>query len=445
MACYLLNVVLDRYNNDFEETSPMEQKRDTRVLETEFSDTCFKNLKIAVIHDWLITYGGAERVLEQILQVFPQADLFALCDFTPENERGYFLNKPVSTSFLQKFPFARQKYRSYLPLMPMAIEQFDLSEYDLIISSSHAVAHGVLTNSEQLHISYINNTMVYAWDLYHHYLDGAGLKRGLSGIVARMIMHYIRNWDSASAGRVDQYLANSSYMAGRIKKLYNKQAEVIYPPVEVEKFEISSQREDYYVTVARLVPFKRIDLIVEAFNKTPDRRLIVIGDGPDRKTLERSAGSNIEFPGFQNQKFVNKYIKRARAFLFSSVEPFGIAVVEALACGTPVIAYDRGAAPEIVCDGENGILFDKQDADGMIAAVERFEKREASFDPVQIRSGAFRFSSREFRKQFRNYVARAIRQKFHNRFSNQTHDTDIDDFPIKTVTVPGVETIEVVR
>ena len=285
--------------------------------------------------------------------------------------------------------------------------------------------------------------MVYAWDLYHHYLDGAGLKRGLSGIMARMVMHYIRNWDSASAGRVDHYIANSNYMAGRIKKLYDKQAEVIYPPVEVEKFEASSQKEDYYVTVARLVPFKRIDLIVETFNKMPDRRLIVIGDGPDRKTLERSAGSNIEFLGFQNQDFICKYIKSSRAFLFSSVEPFGIAVVEALACGTPVIAYGRGAAPEIVCDGENGILFDKQDADGMIAAVERFEEREASFDPVQIRSGAFRFSSQEFRNQFRNYVARAVKRKFNNRFSNQSSDTDISDFLVKTVTVPETETIEV--
>lgn len=388
------------------------------MTKTEIAnDSCLSGLKIAVVHDWFITYGGAERVLEQILKIFPQADLFALYDFTPAGKRDYFQNKSVTTSFLQKFPFASRKYRSYLPFMPFAVEQFDLTGYDLVISSSHAVAHGVLTNSEQLHISYINNTMVYAWDLYHHYLEASGLKRGISGLLARMIMHYIRNWDVSTSTRVDNYVANSRYMAKRIDKLYGQNADVIYPPVEVDKFELAADKDDYYVTVARLVPFKRIDLIIEAFNKMPDRQLIILGDGPDMKTLQKMAGNNIEFLGFKNQETVARYVKRARAFLFSSVEPFGIAVVEALASGTPVVAYGRGAAPEIVKDGKNGVLFDRQDANSMVQAIERLESNELTFTPQQMRMDASRFSTEQFRTQFKNYVIDAVSDKFGSRYA----------------------------
>lgn len=387
-------------------------------------DNCLSNLKIAVVHDWLITYGGAERVLEQILAIFPQADLFALYDFTPAGKRDYFLNKPVTTSFLQNFPFASKKYRSYLPFMPLAVEQFDLSGYDLVISSSHAVAHGVLTNSEQLHISYINNTMVYAWDLYHHYLETGGLKRGLTGLLAKMIMHYIRIWDVSTSDRVDNYVANSRYTADRISKLYGRTADVIYPPVEVEKFEVANEKENYYVTVARLVPFKRIDLIVAAFNKMPNRQLIILGDGPDMKALRTMAGNNIEFLGFQTHDSVARYVKRARGFLFSSVEPFGIALVEALASGTPVVAYGRGAAPEIVRDGENGVLFDRQDADSLIDAIDRLEQNKLGLDPHQMRKDASRFSTDRFRSRFKNYVLNAVAHKFSSRFSVQSSITD---------------------
>lgn len=370
------------------------------------------DLKIAVVHDWLVTYGGAERVLEQILTLFPQADLFTLCDFFDDDRRRHILGKTPTTSILQKMPWAKSKYRSYLPLMPMAVEQFDLSDYDLVISSSHAVARGVLTTSDQLHLSYINNTMVYAWDMYHHYLRSAGLHRGLRGMIAKAIMHYIRNWDAASGHRVDRYIANSEYMSRRIAKLYGREAEVIYPPVEVEAFELQSLKEDYYVTVSRLVPFKRIDLIVEAFNRMPDRKLIIIGDGPEMKKLQAAAGSNIEFLGFRNRETVNEYVKKARAFLFSSAEPFGIAVVEAQACGTPVIAYGRGAAPEIIADGESGLFFHHQKADELADAVERFEKIKHWFEPERIRANAMRFSSDSFREQFRLFVERAVAEFF---------------------------------
>jgi len=371
-----------------------------------------ENLRVAVVHDWLITFGGAERVLEQILNLFPQADLFTLCDFLDDDSRARILNKRSETSFLQKLPLARSKYRTYLPFMPMAVEQFDLSGYDLVISSSHAVAHGVLTDCDQLHISYINNTMVYAWDLYHHYLKNARLDRGLRGMLAKSIMHYVRTWDAASANRVDDYIANSEYMARRLRRLYGRDAAVIYPPVEVDRFDLETEKEDYYVTVSRLVPFKRIDLVVDAFNRMPDKKLVIVGDGPDLAGLKARAGSNIDFAGFRDRATVNRYVKKARGFLFSSAEPFGIAVVEAQACGTPVIAYGRGAAPEIVADGETGIFFHEQTPEALVDAVERFETIAGWFEPDRIRAAAMRFSTETFREQFYRFVKEAVAERF---------------------------------
>ncbi len=370
------------------------------------------DFRVAVVHDWLVTFGGAERVLEQILTLFPQADLYTLCDFFEGDTRAHILNKKTTTSFLQKMPRVRTKYRSYLPLMPMAVEQFDLSRYDLVISSSHAVARGVLTTSDQLHISYINNTMVYAWDMYHHYLHDANLDRGLRGMLARTIMHYVRNWDAASAGRVDRYIANSEYMARRLSKLYSRPAAVIYPPVEVGRFDLHRHKEDYYVVVSRLVPFKRIDLIIDAFRLMPDKKLVILGDGPDIKKLRARAGANITFLGFQNRETVHEYVKKARALLFSSVEPFGIAVVEAQACGTPVIAYGRGAAREIITDGESGLFFHHQDAEGLAEAVSRFENIRNWFEPDRIRANAMRFSVECFREQFGRFVEHAVGEHF---------------------------------
>jgi len=363
-------------------------------------DIDLSRLRVAVVHDWLVAFGGAERVLQQILRLFPHADLYALCDFFSDEQRAKIMHKRAKTSFIQHLPFAKSSYRSYLPFMPLAIEQFDLSGYDLVISSSHAVARGVLTAADQIHIAYINNTMVYAWDLCHHYLRGAGLHRGLKGMVAKLIMHYVRTWDSASANRVDYYIANSAYMARRIEKLYRRHSAVVYPPVDTDRFDLHREKEEYYVVVSRLVPFKRIDLVVDAFNRMPDKKLIVIGDGPELKKLAATAGPNISLFGQQDQKVVREYISKARAFLFPSMEPFGIAAVEAQACGTPVIAYDKGASREILIDGETGIFFHRQDADGIVEAVKRFEIRGDSFEPELIRENAERFSVASFRARF---------------------------------------------
>lgn len=370
------------------------------------------DLRVAVVHDWLVTYGGAERVLSHILTLFPQADLFTLCDFFDSNQRLHLGGKRSKTSFIQKLPRARTKYRTYLPFMPMAVEQFDLSSYDLVISSSHAVAHGVLTTADQLHISYTNNTMVYAWDLYHHYLESSGLHRGLKGLAAKAIMHYIRMWDSASSNRVDRYIANSEYMARRLRKLYNREADIVYPPVDVDSFMMERNKEDYYVTVSRLVPFKRLDLLVDAFNRMPGKKLCILGDGPDMKKLQAAAGPNISFPGFCDRSKVNDYVKKARAFLFSSAEPFGIAVVEAQACGTPVIAFNKGAAGEIIADNQTGIFFNRQNPDDVIEAIGRFERISRDFDPDAIRANARRFSINTFRRRFSHVIEQAVGEHF---------------------------------
>jgi glycosyltransferase involved in cell wall biosynthesis len=224
-------------------------------------------VKVAIIHDWLVTYAGAEKVLEQILKIYPDADLFSLVDFMDEGQRGIILNKQVTTSFIQKLPFARKKYRSYLPFMPLAIEQLDVSKYDIVISSSHAVAKGVIIGPDQLHISYVHSPIRYAWDLQHQYLKEAGLERGIKGWIAKTILHYIRNWDYRTANGVDYFVANSKFIARRIWKVYRRDADVIYPPVDVSAFSFHDQKEDFYLTASRMVPYKKIDLIVESFSQ----------------------------------------------------------------------------------------------------------------------------------------------------------------------------------
>ncbi len=367
------------------------------------SPTSLTNQRVALVHDWYVTRGGAERVAEEIFAVVPHADLFALVDFYPDEHRHRFANKPVTTSFLQSLPGARRHYRSFLPLMPYAIEQFDLSSYDVVISSSHAVAHGVLTNCEQLHLSYINNTMVYAWDLYHHYLRSGGLTRGVKGLIARAALHYIRLWDQGTGSRVNTFIANSGHMADRLQRLYGCNADVIYPPVETDRFAPVDEREDYYVAVARLVPFKRIDIMVDAFRNLPDRRLVILGDGPELEPLRRRASDNIEFRGFCDPSTVARVVARARAFLFTSVEPFGIAVIEAAACGVPVIALGRGAAREIVIDGVTGCLFEHQDAESLRDAILSFESSFEASSSSMIQH-ARQFSSERFRSQLARYL-----------------------------------------
>jgi len=363
-------------------------------------------VRTAIIHDWLVTYGGADRVLEQMLVCFPDAELFSLVDFLPPGERGFIFDKEVQTSFLQNLPFAAAWFRKCLPLLLLAVEQFDLSAYDLVISNSHSVAKGVITGPDQLHICYCHSPMRYAWDLQHQYLQEAGLDKGIAGWAARWMLHRGRIWDVRTANGVDEFIANSQFIARRIWKAYRREATVIYPPVEIDSFEVEEQKEDFYVTVARLVPYKKVNVIVEAFNRMPDKKLIVIGDGQGFAQLQSIAKPNISLLGFQKAGVLRQYLSRARAFLYAAEEDFGIGMVEAQACGTPVIAFGKGGALETVRDASlgdpTGLFFEGQTAEAVIRAVDIFEDGPG-FDPVACRRNAERFSSQRFRKEFRDF------------------------------------------
>ena len=363
--------------------------------------------KIAIIHDWLVTYAGAEKVLEQILKIYPEADLFSLVDFLKDEERSFINNKIVNTSFIQKFPFAKTKYRSYLPLMPLAIEQFDLSGYDLIISSSHAVAKGVITGPDQLHISYVHSPIRYAWDLQHQYLRETGLDKGMKGWFAKFFLYKIRKWDVGVGNRVDVYIANSNFIKRRIEKIYRRSSEVIYPPVNVENFELETVKDDYYLTASRMVPYKKIDIIVKAFIKMPNKKLKVIGTGPDFEKIKKLAKgfSNIELMGYQPFSILSKSMQKAKAFIFAAEEDFGIIPVEAQACGTPIIGFGKGGLLDTVVENKTGIFFKEQNEDSLIEAIVKFEKfNKIFFNPHEIRKNALNFSNKVFKKKFTAFV-----------------------------------------
>ena len=358
--------------------------------------------RVAVVCDWLTVYAGGEKVLEQILQVVPHADLYSLVDFLPAEQRGFIGHKPVTTSFIQRLPFARKQYRQYLPLMPLAVEQFDLSGYDLVISSSHAVAKGVLTGPDQLHLCYCHSPIRYAWDLQAQYLKESGLERGPKGALARLLLHRVRLWDSRTPNGVDAFMANSKFIARRIYKVYRRDSAVVYPPVDVAGFTLKEQKEDFYFTASRMVPYKKIDLIVEAFAKMPDKKLVVVGTGPDFDKIKAKAGPNVELLGFQPFTVLKDYMQRARAFVFAAEEDFGIVPLEAQACGTPVIAFGKGGSLETVRAGETGVFFGEQTVESVQEAVRRFET--LSFDPKVVRRHAERFSAPRFRDEFRSFA-----------------------------------------
>ncbi len=376
-------------------------------------------MKVALVHDWLVTYAGAERVLEQMLAVYPDADLFSLIDFVPEQERAFLGGRQVRTSFLQRLPGIRRHYRSFLPLMPLAIEQFDLSEYDLVLSSSYAVAKGVLTGPDQLHVCMCYSPMRYAWDMQHQYLRETGLD-GVKGSPARWLLHRIREWDYRTANGVDDFIAISHFIARRIWKVYRREATVIYPPVDVDSFTPEGAREDFYVTASRMVPYKRIDLIVEAFAAMPERRLIVIGDGPEERRIRARGGPNIQFLGYQTFQVLRDHLRRARAFVFAAEEDFGIAPLEAQACGTPVIAYGKGGVLETIrgltCSQPSGVLYEHQDPEALRRAVATFEAEMRRFTPENCRQNALRFSPDRFRRELAQHVemrSTEFHQKLH--------------------------------
>jgi len=374
-------------------------------------------LKYALVHEWLTpkATGGSELVVKEILH-HVDADLYALIDFESNNPESYLYQRQIGKTFLQHFPFARNGIQKYLPFLPLAIEQLDLRQYDVILSSSHAVAKGVLTTADQLHICYCHSPMRYAWDLTFDYLRSSQMGNGVAGWVTRYLLHRLRQWDVLSANRVDYFIANSHYTARRIWRCYRREAKVIYPPVNVAEFPFSPHKEDFYLTVCRLVSYKQVSLIVKAFNQL-QRPLIIIGTGSEMKQIRQLANSNIQILGWQPDDVVKKYMTKAKAFVYAACEDFGIALVEAQACGTPVIAYGVGGATETVRDVRSykdtgtGIFFKMQTQAALVEAVEKFEMYQDALDPEYMRSHAAEFSPQNFAKRYLDFLDQCHQQK----------------------------------
>lgn len=365
--------------------------------------------KIALVHDWLDTFGGAEGVVEAISRLYPFT-LYTLFASEKMKNRAAFKGAAIETSFIERLPRAKTKARHYLPLFPLAIEQFNLKEHDIIISSSSCVAKGVLPQDNQFHLCYCHTPMRYAWDLYFDYLRDFNLEKGIKGFLARLSLHYLRLWDKQSTDRVHAFVANSHFVAERIKRLYDRHAHVIYPPIDTQFFALNKTKEDFYVTASRLVPYKKIAQIIEAFGQMPDKQLVVIGDGSEREKLEALASpyKNIKLMGRLSREELRDYLQRAKAFIFAALEDFGMAPLEAQSCGTPVLAYGQGGALESVVEGKTGLFFKEQTAEAIMKSVQTFEKSEALFDPEVIRQHAEQFDTRVFEKTFSAYVKQAF-------------------------------------
>jgi glycosyltransferase involved in cell wall biosynthesis len=370
-----------------------------------------RRARIALVHEWFDAFYGSERVVAQILNCFPDAELFALVDVMAPEQRGFLGGRKVQTSFLQRLPFARRQFRNYLPLMPLAIEQFDLSGYDLVLSSSHAFAKGVLTGPSQLHVAYVHAPLRYAWEYQHQYLRQSGLARGLRGALVRAVLHYLRLWDVRTANQVDHFIANSAFVARRIDKIYRRPSAVVHPPVEVGRFELRTVKEDYYLAVSRFAPYKHTETIVEAFRELPGHRLVVIGDGPGLKRARARATPNVTLLGFQSFEALHRHMGSAKALIFAAEEDFGITPVEAQACGTPVIAFGGGGALETVRDLDQarptGLFFDAQTPSAIAAAVGRFEREGSRILPENCRAHALDFTSERFRAAYLRQVTEA--------------------------------------
>lgn len=373
-------------------------------MKRENKDITGLSVKTAIVHDWLTGMRGGERVLESIYEIYP-SPVYTL--IRTKNFKSEIVDPSrVVTSSIQRIPFASRFYRSMLSLFPKAIEEFDLTGYDLVLSSSHAVAKGVLTHANQLHICYMHTPMRYAWDLYFQYLREANIQKGPLGAYARNVLHRMRTWDVISSNRVDHFIANSAFIARRIRKVYGREAAVIYPPVNTEKFTCHENKDNFYLAASQFAPYKKIDQIVLAFRDMPDRKLVVIGDGGDSGKIRKCArgAKNIELLGYQPDAVLKEKLQKARAFVFAAEEDFGILPVEAQACGTPVIAFGKGGVTETVIEGKTGTFFGEQTAESIKNAVLAFDRLEDRIDFRTVRKNAERFSREVFRGEYRDFV-----------------------------------------
>jgi len=370
--------------------------------------------KVAVVHDWLDTYAGSERALAGILASWPQADLYTLVDFLPAADRGFLAGHRITKSFIQHLPLARRHFRKAVALMPRAVASFDLAAYDMVISSAHAFAKGVRTLPWQYHLCYCYTPMRYAWAMEGEYLRDFGLAGSPVAWLAKRELARLRHWDRESASRVTDLVAISRHVAGRIREAYGREAPVIYPPVDVDAFTLRMEKDPFYVVVSRLTPYKRVDAVVEAFRRMPSRKLVVIGEGPQRAAIERGAPPNVRLLGHAPHNVVVDHLQRARAFVFAGEEDFGIAPVEAMACGTPVIALGRGGLLETVVEGATGTFFPEPEPEAIAAAVERFEAM-ASIDAIRCRARAEEFSAAIFRARISAFATEGLRRFLERR------------------------------
>lgn len=371
-------------------------------------------MKVAIAHDWLVTLGGSELVLRELLRIFPGATVFTLIDKMSEPDRAFVGVAKTRTTFLDRVPRVGSTYRRFLPLFPVAMSSLDLGEFDVVISNSHAIAKGVRTRPHQLHVCYCLSPMRYAWDLRGQYLRESGLARGVRGFAANRLLDGLQRWDRSTTARVDSFVTLSDYIADRIARAYGRSATVIHPPVDVDYFGLDAGRRpgsgDYYFTMSRFVPYKRIDLIARAFAQLPDRRLVIAGGGPDADKIRAAAGPNVELVGRVERDEARSLLGGARAFLFAAEEDFGIAPVEAQACGVPVIAFARGGTLETVRGLDHaeptGVFFDEQSETSIARAVRRFECNAQRIEPRACRANAERFAEHVFREQFSAFVDR---------------------------------------
>ena len=400
-------------------------------------------MKIAIIHDWLVGMRGGERCLEVFCELFPQADLYTLL-YVPGSVSPLIEKMSIKTSFIQNLPFSKKGYRCYLPLFPMAVERFDLKDYDLILSCSHCVAKGGIPSPDALHISYLLTPMRYAWDMYREYF-GQNRHR-----IIPLFIHYLRIWDVMSSKRVDRFPCISKHVANRVMKFYRREAEVIYPPVDTSRFRLRQEKEDFFLIVSSLVPYKRIDLAIEAFNRL-GYPLKIIGSGPEEKSLRPRAGSNVTFLGWQPDEAVADYYSKCRALILPGEEDFGITPVEAMASGRPVIAYGRGGGLETIisCDrprekegkAPTGLFFHEPSVESLMNAVKRFSEIEKEFDPAAIRNHALQWDREIFKEKIKSYIFENIEAKCleNNRnssdprppFQTYPYSLERESFPIR--------------
>ncbi len=362
-------------------------------------------MKVAIVQEWLVTVGGSDKVVKAILDVFPDADIYTLvakkevCD-----ELGIPWEK-VHTSFIQKMPLGTKKHRAYLPLFPFAIEQFDLRGYDVVISSSHCVAKGVLTKADQLHICYCHSPIRYCWDMYNEYLEESHLDKGFKSWLVRLMLHPIRQFDAIAGSRVDYYISNSDYVGQRIRKTYRRKATTIHPNIDISNFELCNDKQEYYLASSRLVAYKKIDTIIEAFNQMPDKKLVVIGGGPNLEAYRKLANDNVTVMGYQPFDVLKDKMQHAKAFVFAADEDFGMIPIEAQSCGTPVIAYGHGGSLETVNGGKTGLFFYEQTPEAIVEAVNKFEAMGSQpFAPADCRQWAEGFSEKRFKREIKEFV-----------------------------------------